>query len=304
MLETDADLDTLIQQKDDLNVLRYLRVHKIRDPRLVLSHGYALLGKELNRKSTDELTLLSILEQICLAALDVGNHEAAQLCLDRLKQFGGISSDGYRFRLLLGRCMEAGNDLAGALTIYDNILKENPTNLLALKRKYCLLKAQVGKEILAMESLNAYLKQDSANSAGWYELYKFRLELGDFHGAAFALEEVLLTAPTDVKIHCELAECYSTIGGLDCMGLARKHFAQALELDSTSRRAQFGLVSAANAYLLLGEGLKDKKGDDAFELEVAKELVTYGCEQILKSYSQSTMLTAVKALMEEYGPTP
>ena len=295
-MDTDADLPTLQRNKDHLNVLRYIRVHQLREPEVVVKHGKALLGQDLSRKISDELARLAALEQICLAALDAQDPDTANICLDRLKQ-AGISKDSARFRRLLARCLEAAEDYEGANIIYDDLLKENPANLGALKRQYCVLKAQVGKETEAMAALNRYLQQNYDDTGAWYELASLRMELGDYKGAAFALEEVILTVPLDAKIHCELAECYATIGGLENFLQARKHMAQALELDPTNRRAQLGLVTCANAYLQEAQGVKNV---DEHEVEVAKELVKYGSEQVRKSYKETEMFAAVRSLMGEY----
>jgi len=295
-MDTDADLPTLQRDKDHLNVLRYVRVHQLREPELVVKHGKALLGQDLSRKISDELARLAALGQICLAALDAQDPDTASICLDRLRE-AGISKESARFRSLLARCLEAAEDYEGANIIYEDLLRENPTNLVALKRQYCLLKAQVGKEAEAMAALNRYLQQNYADTAAWYELASFRMEMGDYKGAAFALEEIVLTVPLDAKIHCQLAECYATIGGLENFMQARKHMAQALELDPTNRRAQLGLVTCANAYLQQAEGAKNA---DEHEVEVSKELVKYGAEQVLKSYKGTEMFAAVKSLMGEY----
>jgi tetratricopeptide (TPR) repeat protein len=295
----DEDLPTLIQRNDHLNILRYIRVHQLRESELTVKHGTALLGKDLSRKISDELSRLAVIEQLCLAALDVGEVELAEKCLISLRE-GGVDRGSTRFRRLLARCLEADGDVVEATALYDDLLKENPANITALKRKYCILRAQVGKEAETMEALNNYLQQNYSDIAAWYEMANYRKELGDFKGAAFALEEVLLGTPSESKIHVELAECYATIGGLDYFLLARKHMAQALELDSSNRRAQFGLVSVANSYLQ--EAVTGaKKAYDEHEVEVAKELVKYGCEQVLDSYKGSPMFAAVKTLMAEYS---
>jgi predicted Zn-dependent protease len=295
-METDSDLPTLIKRKDHLNVLRYIRVHELREPELVLTHGKAFLGPDLKWKKADEVARLAALEQICLASVDKQDHDTAQECLAQLRG-SGVSKESSRFRLLLARCLETAGD--GGRASYEELLTDNPANLMALKRQYCLLKAQVGKETEAMHALNEYLKQNYSDTAAWYELAKLRMELGDYKGAAFGLEEVLIGFAADPKLHCELAECYATIGDLENLGLARKHMAQALELDPTLRRAQFGLVSVANAYLEEMESA-GKKNMDEFEMEVAKELVKYGAEQVLKSYEGSSMFPSVKTLMSEY----
>lgn len=298
-MNTDADLPTLVQRKDHINVLRYIRIHQLREPNLVLSHGKALLGEDFSRSLSDGLARLAALEQICLAALDVQDHDNAQTCLARLKE-SGISTDAVRFRRLLARCLESAGDYNGAEIIYDDLLKENPANLVARKRKYCILRSQVGRESEAMEALNACLDQDYGDTAAWYELAGYRRELGDYKGAAYALEEVILGgAASDSKIHCELAECYATIGGLENLMLSRKHMAQALELDPDNRRAMFGLAVAANAYLEEASAGAKKDWDD-HEVAVAEELVKYGAEQVLKKYKGSDMHSAIRILMKEY----
>jgi hypothetical protein len=75
--------------------------------------------------------------------------------------------------------------------------------------------------------------------------------------------------------------------------------AQALELDPTLRRAQFGLVSAANDYLTEADAA-GKKNLDEFEIDVSKQLVKYGAEQVLASYKGKNIFPVVKTLMEEY----
>ena len=149
-----------------------------------------------------------------------------------------------------------------------------------------------------MEALNKYLQQAYGDTSAWYEMAQLRLCLGDYSGASFALEEVILGCPSEAKIHLELAECYATIGGVEKLTLARKHMAQALELEPTNRRAQLGLVSVANSYL--EEALSSKKNADEYEIQVAKELVRYGAEQALKSYKGTGMFAAVQSLMKEY----
>jgi tetratricopeptide (TPR) repeat protein len=295
----DEDFPTLIERNDHLNILRYIRVHQLRESELTVKHGTSLLGKDLSKKISDELSRLAVVEQLCLAALDVGDIPLAENCLSSLRA-AGVKKDSTRFRCLLARCLEADGDFPEANTIYDALLKENPANLMALKRKYSILRAQVGKEQETMEALNNYLQQNYSDIAAWYEMANYRKELGDFKGAAFALEEVLLGSPSDSKIHVELSECYATIGGLDHFLLARKHMAQALELDPSNRRAQLGLVSAANSYLQ--EAVTGaKKAFDEHEVEVAKELLKYGSEQVLESYKGSPMFAAVKTLMAEYN---
>ena len=291
----DEDLPTLIQRNDHLNVLRYARAHQLRDPDLVLKHGKALLGENVDKKIGDELARLAALEQMCLSALDAQDHPFAQKCLGKLKE--AVGKEPVRFRALLGRCLESTRDDDAAKQIYMDLLEDNPSNLVALKRMYCL--ATTDKE--KMDKLNNYLEQNRADPAGWYEMAQLRLSMADYRGAAYALEEVVMGSPLDSDVHCLLGEVYATIGGVENLQLARKHMAQSLELNSSSRRALFGLVAVANDFLeAVASKSKKSQSVDDHDVEVAKELVKYGADKILKSYKGTKMYGMVQKVVEGY----
>jgi cytochrome c-type biogenesis protein CcmH/NrfG len=302
MAVSNEDLPSLIQRKDHLGILRYIRSHELREPKLVVTHGQALLGKDLSSKRIDgdAAARLAVLEQVCLAALDMANHELAEVCLSQLKLV--VDKDSARFRRLLARCLEASGGYEQAEKIYDGLLKDNPANVVALQRKYCLARAQGKEPREIIDALNEYLGQQMMDVSGWYEMAQLRLSLADFKGAAYALEQVVLGSPLDADIHRQLAEVYATIGGLENLTMARKHMAQALELDSTNIRAQFGLVSVANQYLeeLAAANTKVKKDIDEHDELVAKELVKYGTAEVLKSYKGTKMFETVKRVMDDY----
>merc|ERR1719491_2871644 len=143
----EEDLPTLQKAGDDLGVLRYIRAHKLRRPRTVLTHGNRLLGVAPYSKPSRKLSdaeRLAALEQLCVAALDVGKHGLAGSCLDCIES-GGVAKDSGRYRRLLAMCYESSGDYAGATEVYDGLLQENPSNGYAAKRKYCVLAAQPGK---------------------------------------------------------------------------------------------------------------------------------------------------------------
>eukprot|EP00980_Cylindrotheca_fusiformis_P007834 scaffold1669_cov129-Cylindrotheca_fusiformis.AAC.45 len=298
MMGPNEDLDTLVDRKDHLGVLRYVRAHELREPSLVVAHGKSLLGEELSKNLDDEAARLSVLEQLCLAALDVNDHELGEKCLALLKE--KVGNESARFRRLLARCLEAAGDYEQAGLIYDELLKDNPANLVALQRKYCIARAQQKEPEEVVAALNEYLGQQLSDVSGWYEMAKLRLSLADFKGAAYALEQVVLGSPLDADIHRQLAEVYATIGGLENLVLARKHMAQALELDGSNIRAQFGLVSVANQYLE-ESAQAGKKELDEHERLVAKELVKYGSSEVLKTYKGTKMFAAVTRVIDDYA---
>ena len=295
-----TDLPTLIQRKDHLGVLRHIRAHELREPKLVVTHGQALLGKGLSSKLGDNEARLAALEQVCLSSLEIANHDLAEVSLSQLKMV--VDKDSARFRRLLARCLEASGSYEEAEKIYDALLKENPANVISLQRKYCIARAQRKEPREVIAALNEYLGQQMQDAGAWYEMANLRMSLADFKGAAYALEQVVLGNPLDGDIHRQLAEVYATIGGLENLSIARKHMAQALELDSTNIRAQFGLVSVANQYLeeSAAASSKVKKDMDQHEELVAKELVKYGAVEVLKSYKGTNMFQKVKRVMDDY----
>jgi tetratricopeptide (TPR) repeat protein len=297
MLGPNQDLPKLIKSKDHLGVLRYIRTHELREPDLVISHGSTLLGPKLSKGLDDDAARLAVLEQMCLASLDLGDHDLAETCLAELKKT--IGKESSRFRCLLARCLEAAGSFDESEKIYDQLLDANPANLMALQRKYCIARAQNKEPEEVIAALNAYLGQQLSDVSGWYEMAQLRMSLADFKGASYALEQVVLGSPLDSNIHRQLAEVYATMGGLENLLLARKHMAQALELNGSNIRAQVGLVSVANQYL--EESTKaSKKELDEHERLVAKELVKYGAAQVLKSYKGAKMFATVKRVMEDY----
>lgn len=307
------DLVTLSSNNDHLGVLRYIRAHEIREPTTVITHGLALFGDQLDAKTvSDEASRIAALEQICLAAIDIDDHALAQKCLDALRASKVNSSEGKseeslvqgsdRYQRLLGRCLEAANDHEGAMTLYERMLKQNPSNLVALQRKYCVLRARKDSTPEAvLTALNEYLGQQLSDVGGWYEMSQLRISMADFKGAAYALEQVVLGNPLDDDVHRQLAEVYATIGGLENTACARKHMAQALELNPTNIRAQFGLVSVAQQFLDESDAssAKQKKLDEHERL-VATELVKYGASEVLKSYKGSKLFASVKRVMDDY----
>jgi len=296
-LGLDDDLSSLIERSNHLGVLQLIRKQKLREPELVLKHGTLLLGKDVSfsktagtfRSTIDESQRLGALEQVCISALDVQNHSLAEEALAQIKH--SVGKESVRYRRLLGLCLESSNDIDGAVAVYNFLLRENPSNVYALKRKYCILKSQIGKEEETREALNNYLEKNGSDVSAWAEMSKFCAENGDYAGAAYCYEEVVLANPLDAEAHCTLGEWYATTGGRENLKLARKHMAQSLELDPKNLRAMYGLVSVSETYL---EIVGRKKNHESDDLEVAKELVKYGVKNLSKSYEGSFMKSLVE----------
>eukprot|EP00559_Dactyliosolen_fragilissimus_P001053 CAMPEP_0184859908 /NCGR_PEP_ID=MMETSP0580-20130426/4870_1 /TAXON_ID=1118495 /ORGANISM="Dactyliosolen fragilissimus" /LENGTH=309 /DNA_ID=CAMNT_0027356783 /DNA_START=92 /DNA_END=1021 /DNA_ORIENTATION=+ len=303
------EFQTLLKNKDHLNAIRYIRAHKLREPEKVLHHGFLLLGNDLSKHSKNtticsEYERLGVLEDICLAALDSQNHAVAERALGCIKSYAGKES--VRYRRLLGLCLESSDDLEGALAVYNFLLKDNPSNVYALKRKYCILKASVGgsggssdddlqRELEAREALNEYLERCGADSGAWAEMASSCVDMGDYAGAAYCYEEIVLSHPMNSEAHCTLAELYLTSGGKDELKLARKHMAQCLELDPTNLRATYGLISAAETYI---EKCRDKENIGEDEIAIAEELIKYGVNKLSNHYKGTAMAEVVDIVLK------
>lgn len=125
------------------------------------------------------------------------------------------------------------------------------------------------------------------------------LSVSDFAGAAYCYEEVILGCPLDSNVHCRLGEAYCTAGGLANSKLARKHLAQAVQLDPNNLRAWYGLIAAAEGYLeevdRLSRSKNTSKKAEAEEegVEVAKELIKFGGDKLMRVYKGNGNMTKV-----------
>lgn len=79
----------------------------------------------------------------------------------------------------------------------------------------------------------------------WQELAELYFRTGHPGEAAFCYEELVLCSPANFAFHAALAETYVAVGGGDSLRLARKHFAQAMELHSgdDNLRALYGMCA-------------------------------------------------------------
>jgi tetratricopeptide (TPR) repeat protein len=442
-MDSDTDLSTLVQFNDHWNVLKYIRIHKLRESELVLRHGCQLLltkasvarvmemidtsstngsissGSNIVKNdaastaaTTDAVQFshqyqttigyYTVIEQVCLAALDCHQYMVAESCLIQLSKelqlnhssnasakiimdhhhhddaavvtedtttSIPLSSTSIRYQLLRGRYYEAIGDIGMAQQIYTTLLQHNPSNTVAAKRIYTIVKSQPNHEVQSIESLNEYISTHSSfnDSSIFYELYVQYQNIGQYTYSIYCLQQVLYIMSSirnaDTihmsQLHCALAECYITSirsGGVSddddnknvhdttstdtsietTLRLARKHMTLALELHPYSLRAQLGLVVIANRYWMYTETLLEKTtisnsnssnhgnsknstsskslaNDERLislthELNVSKELIRYGTEQIIETTTNrsgtalcaKSMQLSLQALIDEY----
>jgi tetratricopeptide (TPR) repeat protein len=302
MTGPETPLPTLIKKSDHLAILRHIRAHKLPNSSpLVVKHGQSLLQSKSWNSSLTEIERIACLEQICIAALQEQNKELAKETLKTIhQQVSSSSSISLRYRKLIALSLENDEDYETAMEFYKKMLQENPSNSHAFKRKYCVLKSQ-GKSQEAREVLNSYLEENGTDVGAWVEMANSCLEIGDYKGAAYCYEEIVLSSPLDSNVHCLLGEMYVTIGGIDNLKLARKHMALSLELNPDNLRAIYGIVSAAETYLQLVDKSEsssksndkkkkfDKNSFDEEDVEMAKDLYKYGVGKLSNVYKGTSL---------------
>lgn len=249
------DIGDLIEKFDSSKVtpnavfvtalMRGIKKHKIRRSDLVVKYGMQAI-----RASTKESEVWSFYEQLAIAAMDVGEYILARSCLQSLKV--KFPNSG-RVSLLEGMLDEARGDFGDALIIYNKLLEANPANLLAMKRKVCICKAN-GEYLQAIELLNKLLETYSSDTTSWLELTELYIAQSDYTSAAFCLEETILLTPTWTPFHIRLAEVYFTLGGQDGLLKARRHYTLALSMKGGFpglRRTLYGLIATCRGLLAI-----------------------------------------------------
>eukprot|EP00004_Rigifila_ramosa_P022469 TRINITY_DN6134_c0_g1_i1.p1 TRINITY_DN6134_c0_g1~~TRINITY_DN6134_c0_g1_i1.p1 ORF type:complete len:192 (-),score=47.83 TRINITY_DN6134_c0_g1_i1:3-578(-) len=139
---------------------------------------------------------------------------------------------------------------ADAEELYVRLLKKDPSDVLSMKRRVALRKAQndvPGAVKLLVEFLNDFM----GDSDAWQELADLYLLINMPKQALFCLEEVMLSSPQNYLLHSQYAEILYTLGGTENLVVARKYFASSYELNPSSNnlRALFGICSCAQALL-------------------------------------------------------
>ena len=224
-----------------MGLLKCMRVHRIRDSRLVVRFGGAALRNMVGQLGDVKW---AIYEQVFIAALDTGDEELANECLAALMvQF----KDSSRVKRLVGLQSEAKREFKAASETYDDLLEANPCNAMALKRRVALLVGQ-GKTKEAVQELNEILEQYHGDSTAWQCLADLYLGMSKYDAAAFCFQELLLHDPMNHMLFCRLGEVYFTLGRPEDLANARKYFSQSLEVKTQGNvRALHGLAATCAA---------------------------------------------------------
>lgn len=180
----------------------------------------------------------NVIEQFCLAAIDLHDEKILKSCLARLNaRFPGSR----RVRLLNTMAnQERLGQYEEAIKLYDDLIDEDETNAGARKRKIAILISQ-RKNVEAIRELCDYLKKFMNDQEAWKELCDLYLIEQDFSKAIFCMEELLLSHPLSHIYHTRLAEMHYTLGSHESLELARSYYSQAIILNDSNVRALHGL---------------------------------------------------------------
>lgn len=246
-----------------IELLQAMRLHKIRQPDLVVLHGGKLLSSSPGRLGNDVWT---VMEQVFIAAVELGMDAWRDYCL---KQLSNKFPSSVRVERLKGVYAESCEKWGEAKKIYQKILADKPEDMVTHKRLIALNK-QRGKTVEAIEEINKYLETFSTDTEVWHELAELYIEAGSLQRAVFCFEELIVTNPRSVYHLLTYAELlYST----QDYELARKYYSLAAYLDSTCLRALWGLL-AVNLALAEKDKVNEKMG----------QLQTFTVERLKHAY--------------------
>lgn len=212
--------------------LREWRENCTRDPEAMRELWPKL--DEIERRLTIE-EKWTVIEQFCLAAIDLHDEVMIKSCLKRLNdQFPG--SDRVRLLNIMATHERLGN-YEEAIRCYNDMIDNDETNTGARKRKIAILIGQ-NKIVEAIKELCEYLKKFMNDQDAWKELCDLYMLQQDYHKAIFCMEELLLSHPLSHIYLTRLAEMHYTLGEFET---ARSYYSQALKLNESNVRALHGL---------------------------------------------------------------
>ncbi|KLO07837.1 TPR-like protein [Schizopora paradoxa] len=242
------------------------------------------------------------LEQLALAAIDVGRTGVADKCIEILS---AKFPESPRVDCLAGIYIEATESPEAALRYYQNLLEKDESNAAAWKRQISALR-HLGKLDVAVDELSKFLDTYYTDLEGWLELADIYSTCGRYDHALESLQHAMLLAPQNPFYVLQAAETGYTLGDLP---LAIKFFMTVVDMttsdeeekagdsvpDGITLRAWFGVKQCTRGLLqdVRGTAYSNTKSrvspPTAAHLALLDELST---ERLLTAYSTSTSSTA------------
>ena len=267
--------------------VRETRVHR---PDLVVSYGQHLLQQHASSLSHEMWAAYEQVVAMLLqygrqpskrAAAEVGaDSEEMRTAQEYITALSAQFPESQRVKRLEGIMWEAKGEADLAMAEYDDILAEDPSNPLAVKRQIAVCRAR-GWRAEAAKRLCEYLQTFCSDPEGWLMLHELYLHSQQYKRAAFCIEELILINPMAYIYHIRAGEVTYTMGmasnggSNDLLLTARKYFAHALELKPAHNlRALYGLLLCCAAT----SGAKASKASTA-------ELLAFVQPAILEEYA-------------------
>ncbi|KIK93007.1 hypothetical protein PAXRUDRAFT_829416 [Paxillus rubicundulus Ve08.2h10] len=191
-----------------LGQLATYRSQNTRASQDIFEKGSLVLQKNGLKKMGDNSW--AFLEQLTLAAIDVGRLDVADQCLQSLTdKFPGSP----RVDCIRGIRVEATEPPEVALKYYGELLEADSANAAIWKRRISILR-RTGKIDKAVTELSQYLDTFYTDVEGWLELADMYATCGQYDYSLQALMHVLLLAPQNPFHVLQAAETAYTAGDL------------------------------------------------------------------------------------------
>ncbi|KAG8998748.1 hypothetical protein FRB94_006681 [Tulasnella sp. JGI-2019a] len=189
-----------------LKTLEVLRTRHVRASERVLENTDFLFENnvDVQKKLGDDYW--AFLEQLAMAAMDLGREGLADDCILRLEERFPSSP---RVQVLQGMRREAAGKLEEALKIYDLILEEGEANAGIWKRRAAVYR-QLGETQLAVEDLCEYLDTFYTDVEGWLELADIYSSVKDHTHALQSLSHAMVLAPQNPFYVLQFAQAAAT----------------------------------------------------------------------------------------------
>jgi tetratricopeptide (TPR) repeat protein len=183
-----------------LHKLATYRTHNNRASQETFSKGIIILKNNIANNIGEDGW--AFLEQLALAAIDVGRLDVADRCLGLLIDRFPASQ---RVDCLRGIYIEATQSSEVALGYYQDILNQDSANAALWKRKISVLR-RMGKVDRAVEELSQCLDTFYTDVEGWLELADLYSSCNQYTYALQSLSHVLLLAPQNPFYVLQAAE--------------------------------------------------------------------------------------------------
>jgi tetratricopeptide (TPR) repeat protein len=189
-----------------LQKLATYRSQNTRASQETFENGVAILKSNAAKKMGDEGW--AFLEQLALAAIDIGRIDVADRCLQLLSEkFPGSP----RVDCLTGIRMEATERAETVMKYYDQLLSADSANATIWKRKISVLR-RTGKIDRAVDELSEFLDTFYNDVEGWLELADIYTSCNQYTYALQSLSHALLLNPQNPFYVLQAAETAYTAG--------------------------------------------------------------------------------------------